>query len=514
VLLVLLATTAVSALPYSLLSLVLLLAMLFITFRSISPRLKVIATLAIVFFLPLILVPLLNHLTLFPLMIVKIAASVSILPVIYLLDDNLRQNAQYTSIFARGRTKGRYITHTSGALFAATLTMLAVSLALDNPALLFTVTIFALYLLAITIRVFLAIPPLPFVAPNIRKRVMAGATADISLPVESKASVSIHSLVSPLDSWVKVTPQTFTSHGEKTNLHIACTPPLAGPSRPRLQASVIDPWGFIQTNQVLAPAELHVIPRVRYAEWLAMKYLERTGAGVTAASTLPPKVITMPKRGIEYHDSRQYQPGDRLRDVDWKPTFKLNQLIIKEYIEAGEQAAIIAVNLSVADAEEADKLAFNLITTALTLAQEGIPSALAAYNHQRVILTTTVTDSREILKRTLSLVKDIVSAEFAQRSLQLPDISRLRQNIAKLKQATSEPARQLLGMLNFEHSAIEETAKNHPATTALLLVAELAPAPAIIALISQLNHDAEALLVATEKLSRRNFTIIPIEIAR
>jgi len=40
------------------------------------------------------------------------------------------------------------------------------------------------------------------------------------------------------------------------------------------------------------------------------------------------------------------------------------------------------------------------------------------------------------------------------------------------------------------------------------------PLPAIIVLVSQLNHDAEALLVATEKLSRRGFTTIPIQAAK
>ncbi len=164
-----------------------------------------------------------------------------------------------------------------------------------------------------------------------------------------------------------------------------------------------------------------------------------------------------------------------------------------------------------ADAEAADKLAFNLITTALTFAHETIPTALTVYNHQRVVLTTTVIDPREILKQTLSLIKDITSVEFTHRFLQLPDISKLRRDISQLKQATSEPAQRLLSMLNFEYQAIEKAAKNQPATLALSSVTEHAPARAIIVLISQMNHDAEALQVTTEKLSKREFTIIPIE---
>ena len=110
------------------------------------------------------------------------------------------------------------------------------------------------------------------------------------------------------------------------------------------------------------------------------------------------------------------------------------------------------------------------------------------------------------------MVKDITSVEFTHRFLQLPDLSKLRRDITQLKQATSEPARRLLSMLNFEYQAIEKAAKNHPATIALSLATEQTPSPATIVLISQLNHDAEALLVTTEKLSRRAFTTIPIEI--
>jgi uncharacterized protein (DUF58 family) len=219
----------------------------------------------------------------------------------------------------------------------------------------------------------------------------------------------------------------------------------------------------------------------------------------------------MPKRGIEYFGSRVYQPGDQLKDIDWKHTLKLSQLITKEYIEAAEPAAIIAVNLAVTNAEVADKLAFNLITTALTFARETIPTALAAYNHQRVIITTPVTDPREILKQTLSLIKDISQVEFTQRFLGLPDIKRLRRDISQLKQVTSEPAQRLLGLLNFEYQVIEKAAKNEPATVALSLVTEHAPARAVIVLISEMNHDAEALLIGAEKLSRRDFTVVPIK---
>ncbi|GAJ08718.1 unnamed protein product, partial [marine sediment metagenome] len=125
-----------------------------------------------------------------------------------------------------------------------------------------------------------------------------------------------------------------------------------------------------------------------------------------------------------------------------------------------------------------------------------------------------VINPRQALKQTLSLVKDIVSLELTHRFLEPPSIKKLRRNIAQLKPLTSEPAQRLLNILNFEYQAIEEAAKNHPATQALSFATKRLEPPAIIILVSQLNHDTEALLVVSEKLSRRGFTTLPLEVAR
>ena len=516
VLLVLLAATILTALPYSLLSLGWLLMILFITRRPPPPRLRTVIAVATVFLLPLVMEPLFNFLA--PsasglLTIAQIITAISILPVIYLLDCNLRQNVQILSTFARGRLKGRNLTSLSKTLLTTTFAILIVSLILDNTALLLTSILFVLYMLAVLIGVYLAVGRTPLDIATLRKRVIAGTTVNISLHATSKATLRLYNIIIAADPWVKVTPRSFTlSKARKEELNLTITPPLSGPAHLQLQVSAMDPWGFIQVNQLIEPVELQVIPRAKYAEWLAMRYLEQTEAGATADSLLLAEARLMPKKGVEYLDSRNYQPGDQLKDIDWKHTLKLSQLITKEYIEAGKPAAIIAVNLSVTDAEAADKLAFNLITTALTLAREAIPTALAVYNHQKVVLTTTVSDPGEIVKQTLALIKDISSVKFTHRFLQLPDISKLRRDIAQLKQATSEPAQRLLGVLNFEYHAIEKAAKSQPVTLALSTVIKHAPARAIIALISQMNNDAEAALLTTEKLARREFTTVPIEI--
>jgi hypothetical protein len=383
----------------------------------------------------------------------------------------------------------------------------------NRPVLLVTGMAFSLYLLSILLIVFYTIPRLPLGTTMKIKRIVAGTCGNIPVQINSLAPAGFHTYLEAVDDWVKITPQSLLIGKGETAFNLDFKPPLSGQSEIKLRVSALDPRGILRINQVLTPVKLHIIPRAKYAEWLAQKYLEQTGQGTGISPAAPNQVSIMSRRGIEYLDNRLYQAGDQLRDIDWKHSLKLSQLIVKEYIETGERTAIIAVNLCVTNAEEADKLAFNLITTALTLARERIPTALAAYNHESIILNITTTSPEEILKKTMSLVGEIIIVEPDKRRLETFDITRIRRNISRLKQAESEPARRLLDILNFEYNATEEASRNHPATLALLTATRQVGPPALLLLVSQLNHDTEALLVTAEKLLKRNFSMISVECA-
>ncbi len=522
ILLALLAASIASPLPYPVVALALLLLMLLAIFRPQRPRFNIVVAMVTAALLPLVLEPVLklylaDTLSFSPMRLpiitaeltpVQLAAVFTALPVLYFLSYSLKQNALNTTPV--DDTGGRRFTPVPLVLFISVLALLLVSLAVANPMLFSVGILLLLHLLFIMRRLLRAVPSgQPLGIASTTKRLIAGSTAGIRLDVQSRASLELHCLIKAADSWVKISPQRFTLEvAEKRELKATVTPPLSGPSCPRFQVSAGDPWGFSWLNQVVEPLKLEVIPRARYAHWLAMKYLERAGAGAAADTSLPPEITIRPRRGTEYVDSRDYQPGDRLHDIDWKHTLKLNQLTVKEFMEGGGQTAIIVANLSVADAEEADKLAFKLITTALTLAGNMIPAALAVFGREKVILATAAESPDRILKQTLKLVGEISPQGFPERFLQLPDITRLRRGIARLKQSSSSPARRLLGVLEFEFRAIRAAAKNHPATVALRQVTHRVSPPGTIVLVSQPNHDAEALLVTLEKLTRGGYNIL------
>jgi len=503
-LVILLAATVLSPFPYSLAAIVLLAAIAYSAARPVPPRLKIGLSVCAIVLTPLAAEPVLSYWASSPVVRQGLAA-ILMLPALFLLDSSLLQNAGRQFDSERNR---RDLTPTARALLTTFMVILILALVIDNLTLLFADTIFGIYLIDTSAVTFFTIPGEPINLPGVWRRTIAGTDVSLSLLARNNAPMILHCLLSPEDKWVKITPRHFTVE-RNMSLDVHFTPPLAGPSRPKMHLATIDPRGFVQRNQVLEPVELHVIPRAKFAEWLAHQFLEQSGTWTAVPLSLMPEV-RLPKRGTDYYGSRSYQPSDMLKDIDWKHTLKLNRLTIKEYIETSERVFIIAANLAVSNPEEADKLAGNLVGAALTLAQENIPAALAAYDTKQVIETTPVLEPREILHRALALVKAISIVDFTPRVLQPTDVTRLRRDINQLKQVSSEPAKRLLNMLQFEYEAIRKSAEKHPAALALTSVTEHTPAPATIIVISEMNHDSEALALTLEKLARQDFTRITV----
>jgi hypothetical protein len=510
-LLALLAGTVASLQPYSLLSLLLILMTLASAIWPAKPRWNLTTSVTVIFLAPLVMSALLDSLSGIALTATSILAPVIISPAFYLLDCALKQYAKRPQP-VEDKKQGRFVTRLCLSLAGAAIFTLFLATALGNPALFYTGLTIIIYLAVMLGWIFLTTPQQPFTCQAVRKRVIAGENADIIMPVLSHARTTFYVTLSPREDWLRVNPATFILNKEPGEIEVNFKPPLAGNSHPQFLASGIDARGLVQINQNLEPLAINVIPRARYAEWLARKYLDQTITAGIAASN-PPLNITVPKIGIEYLDSRTYQAGDQQKNIDWKHSLKLNQLIVKEFTEAGDQAAIIAANLSVADAEAADKLAFNLISIALTLASENIQTGLAVYDTQRVILATGISNPVEILRQTLALTREIsISADqVPSRHLDNADITKIRRNITRLKEVPAEAAQRLTGILDFQYRAMETDTRKHPANTALATATKRAPTPAIIFIISGLNHDTEAILINMEKLARRNFTTVRIE---
>jgi hypothetical protein len=185
-------------------------------------------------------------------------------------------------------------------------------------------------------------------------------------------------------------------------------------------------------------------------------------------------------------------------------------LVTKEFFEIQGQPVILLINLVAADMEETDKLAYNIIAAALSLAQDGIPTALAAYDDQGVILSTPSLAARELTVRALEIVKEIVSRENTAKSLNPPDVARLRANIRRLSEAESTPAGVLRELLQIELRNLSHNTRSSPCTTALNEVMTKANPQSTVLVISNQNHDAEALAFNLQALTSKGNTVISV----
>ncbi len=340
---------------------------------------------------------------------------------------------------------------------------------------------------------------------------MVGDSETVKFNIKGKANVPILVSLEPFDAWVHVEPQNFMLQTKKeTEASVRFTPPLAGPSKIQIKASVADCRRLVSTGQVLEPVDLHITPRARYAQWLANKFLEQTSAAGGMAVAVPGPSSKGSKRGVEFYGSRPYQSGDRLRDIDWKHSYMLGELIVKEFTGAQGQVGIIVADLTVKDAEAADRLAYNLVMSALTLATEALPSALAVYDRVEVIAVTVPMNPRETLKKALELTEKIVVVECKEKVLQPIDMRRLKRSIGQLGNVKGESAVNLGELLKFEVEANEKTAKKHPATLALAKAIENMQGSAVITVVSAVGDDSDALLLSLERLKDKGYSLVMV----
>jgi len=401
----------------------------------------------------------------------------------------------------------------SVTLFSIAALILLLSFPLGNQLLSLASTASLAYLLILLAVVLRGLPAKPVKEEKVKLRLVAGTKGEVEVKLVPRTAVGGKAFLTSPYNWLRVEPEMLTlHHARELTLKLSLTPPLAGPSEVVLGGEFLDRWGLIESAFDLNPVQLYIIPRARYAAWLARKYLEGTNPGalplLSTAGVF--RAAAGSRTGIEYYGSRPYQSGDSMKSIDWKHSLKLNELVSKEFSELKGQPALILINLAVTDAEEADRLAYNIIVTTLSLAQESIPSALAAYDQDGMRLTTPVLPPRVVLTRALGVAEGMVSFVNPLKYLAPPDVARLRADLFRLRSVGSDPAKALASLLEMEYRSLEEAARENPATAALLAGLAKGNKESNLVVISGRNHDAEALSFNRFKFSRKGYAIIEV----
>lgn len=494
-------TAAVSApLALSFVPILLLLLYLYLWRWPVSAVITLLKDCFMYFAIALLLVPVVGH---------PFSFLIS-LPVLVLINRSLEETAE---LLAYRETKyARSPTSIYIALSVIAILALGVSLLLGSLSLLLASAAIISYLGILGIVVLRRLPLKPVEEIQVQLRMVSGAEDQLYIRLTSKTRIGgLLFLESPYE-WLEVSPNILSLKENKLVAKVTLSPTLSGPLIIALKGHAADRWGLIRVSFVLEPINLYVIPRARYAAWLVERYLAGTKLGaLPLISNIEALKTTYGLRsGVEYYGSQLYQPGDSLKNIDWKHSLKYNQLISKEFTEFRGQPAIVLINLAVGNAEEADKLSYDIIVTALSLARENIPAALAAYDHEGVKVTTPALQPRQLVLQSLQIAREMVTFINPVKYLNPPDVGRLRANIGRIRYAESKAARVLSQLLQLEYKSLSNTARLNPATKALREAFAKVDKQSNIVVISQRNHDAEALAFNTFSFQRKGNAVITI----
>ena len=125
-------------------------------------------------------------------------------------------------------------------------------------------------------------------------------------------------------------------------------------------------------------------------------------------------------------------------------------------------------------------------------------------------MTTQTLQAGQILLQSLQLAQKMVTFVNPVKYLNPPDVVRLRANMNRIRSTESKAVEVLSELLQMEYRNLSATARVNPATKALSEVFAKVDKQSNIVVISNRNHDAEALAFNTFTYERKGNSVITI----
>ena len=303
----------------------------------------------------------------------------------------------------------------------------------------------------------------------------------------------------------KITPQTITL-GE-TKVEIEFQPQLADIYKTeKLPLEITGPLKLVKTaEEIPMQIEVKVYPRVVAAIIAALEYLASATTPTPGLGTKPTKIKGL---GLEYMETREYQPGDELKRMDWKATARLQKLMVKDYYMEGTAAIHIIYDATAQDPVEKDQLATTLINTALSAAKQEIPTALTIHNQKQIKIHTKPSNPQQILKIALKHALETTKTQ-TQTIFELIEPTTRNKLKTILKHIDTE-LQNLKKFLEAELQALQHVTLKQPYKTLTKILYET-PENTNHTIITTLNTNIPALLEFAEKAKTKNQKVTIIQ---
>jgi hypothetical protein len=486
---------------FSIVPIIILALSLFLWRRVISPVINILSQYFLFFSIALF----------YSVIVPEYFAPLASLPILILINQSLSKSAKYIKSYhsaLKNRPTKLYFMQC-----VIILAVLILGLLLTDLTLIISSSILIFHLICLSVIVIKKASDKPVKEVRTLYRILAGKTEDVEIKLSPQTGFGINLFFMPEFDWVKIKNRRVYLKDRQISLQLSITPALAGPSIIKLKGYAIDRWGLFQKPFEIEPIELLVIPRARYASWLARSYMAGTRQGnlPLISSTTVTKALQGLRQGIEYYGNRQYQAGDSLKNINWKASVKYDELISKEFDEFRGQPAVILINLIAGSDEELDRLAYNILVTAVSLGQANIPASLAVYDKEKVVMITPALSSIQLVSYALRVVKKLTIHKNPLKYLNTPDVLRLRSNINRLNNIDSKPSGKLSELLKLEYETLNDNSATNPCTRALFQAKAKINEQFNVVIVSLYNHDAEALAFNTYTLTRKGSFVVNVK---
>ncbi len=172
--------------------------------------------------------------------------------------------------------------------------------------------------------------PLP-----ISETLASGESVSHHIALEKKARGKV-SLSVKENEFLHISPSEIGRSEAEKKIVVDFVTPFAGSYRSdKLTVNVLGPLGLFEGRcAVPFESEFRVYPKLASVALATLSLLGRTGIGESP--------IDKPGVGTEFYDIRKYNPGDDYRQINWKATARMSDLIVNEKLrEIGTSFYII-----------------------------------------------------------------------------------------------------------------------------------------------------------------------------
>ena len=196
-----------------------------------------------------------------------------------------------------------------------------------------------------------------------------------------------------------------------------------------------------------------------------------------------------------------YVPGDTLLSIDWKHTARLQSLVVKTFDDGSEASGLLLVNLSAASADEADRLVYEFLSAALTIASMSYGVSLALYGHGEEGRFSPVLWGTDLVRASLKACAGVRIVPAWRRVLRPLSLQEVQGRVGHLRHAGGEAAPRLASLLALKEHALSRQLEEEPLAALLSGAGHRYHASWCVA-ISAMHGDAEAVLTALRRMDR------------